>query len=243
MHRTALLSVPLAAAFSAVACYEHSPGHDRPGVVCAPPEEDDGEPGGSPSSDDPTDCPSGVDALYLSDDPLTCTAIDFECPDDHERFDSECGCGCVPVAPADVGTSSTCPDADQPDVFYLGTDDKVCDGIEFTCPTGQERFDSPCGCGCRSICPDPEDDQVHYLSDDPALCDLITFTCPTDCEPFDDRCGCGCIEPEAGAGCPDPDDPNVLYVSTSTAVCSRVELSCPDGEQAFDDACGCGCLR
>lgn len=239
MSRIVPLLLTLTAGLT-TACYEYSRGSSERRVAGQP---DDETPPGDAPPDDPTDCPTGVDAIYLSDDPMTCAAIDFTCPDGYGRFDSDCGCGCAPIAPPDTGTSSTCPDADEPDVFYLGTDDAICDRVDFTCPAGSERFDSPCGCGCWPTCPDPADPEVHYLSDDSAVCDLITFTCPTDCEAFDNRCGCGCIEPEAGAGCPDPDDPDVLYVSTSTAVCARVELTCGEGEQVFDDACGCGCLR
>jgi hypothetical protein len=218
MSRTTLLVLPFACL--AAACYEYSRGSSERQVVCQPDDgtpTDDGTPGDSGPPED--DCPTGVDATYLSDAPLSCAAITFECPEGYARFDSACGCGCAPVTPPSTGTSSTCPDADEPDVFYLGTGGKICDEVEFTCPAGSERFDSPCGCGCWPTCPDPKDARVHYLSDDPAICDLITFSCPSDCVAFDDRCGCGCIEPAAGAGCPDPDDPDVLYVSTSTTIC------------------------
>lgn len=220
--------------------------------ICTP--ADDADPPGTPGDpdtppsvpDDPScpapSCPSGLDAMYVSGDPMACAAIEFDCPEGEVRFDAPCGCGCRPEAPpgGDSGSTGLCPEPGENGAFYLGEGGKVCETIDFTCPDGQERFDGPCGCGCWNGCPDPEDPRVHYLSEDPEICELVEFTCPADCVAFDDGCGCGCIEPEAGAACPDPDDPTVLYVSTSTTVCSRVNLNCPG--DSFDDACGCGCL-
>lgn len=232
----------LATALMGTGCFEDwGNGHDPRRWVCEP---DDGtsDPADPPVVDPmcPTpSCPGGTEVSYISGDTLACAAIDFTCPEGELRFDAPCGCGCRPIdsLPPDAGP---CPDEGADGALYLSREGKVCDGIDFTCPDGQERFDGPCGCGCWDVCPAADDPLVHYLSDDVDLCGKIDFTCPDDCEPFDNRCGCGCIEPGAGAGCPNPDDPNVLYVSTSTTVCSRIMLNCPDA--AFNDECGCGCV-
>jgi hypothetical protein len=221
-----------------VACYEYRGSHSRT-VRCSPVDgPSDPGPGECPD----LDCPGGADVIYLSGDPLTCAAIDFTCPSGTMAFESACGCGCAPIGGGSgTDTSSTCPQGD--DVLLLSDEPKVCEGVEFTCPDGQERFDRPCGCGCYDLCPDPSDPNVHVLSDDPEICALIDFTCPDSCAPYDNRCGCGCIEPGASVGCPDPEDPDVLYVSTAADVCDRVTVTCGADETAFDDACGCGCLR
>ncbi|MGF1508816.1 MAG: hypothetical protein ACFB9M_04850 [Myxococcota bacterium] len=187
------------------------------------------------------DCPSGLSAIYLSADATACAAIDFDCSDGLTRFDSACGCGCQapePTTPAD----ESCPDAEDPDVLYLNTEPKVCDGIEFSCPDGQERFDSECGCGCRPTCPDSADPLVHYLSEEPMVCASISFTCPDECIPFDDRCGCGCVEPEIPSGCPNPDDPLVTYISGDPDICAEITVNCPEHCTPFNDDCGCGCI-
>jgi hypothetical protein len=188
------------------------------------------------------DCPSGLDAVYFSADRAACAAIDYTCDAGLVPFDSVCGCGCQAPGPTAPVGDGTCPDGADPDVLYLSQEAKVCDGIEFTCPVGQERFDSSCGCGCRPTCPDSADPTVHYLSDEPMVCASIDFTCPDDCVPFDDRCGCGCIEPAIPPSCPDPDDPDVTYISGDPAICAQLTVTCPDHCRPFDDACGCGCI-
>ncbi len=217
-------------------CYEFSSRYGgRP--VCTPADAES-------SNACLADCPRGTDIILFSADTLACAAIPFDCPVGFDSFVGSCGCGCAPAAMDGTDTSTTsCPDADAPEVTYLGDDQTVCEVIEFTCPEGQARFDSTCGCGCEAACPDPTSGEVHYLSDDPDTCDLITFSCPAGCAPFDDGCGCGCIEPPPGSGCPDPNDPGVLYVSTSTAVCDEISLACGISDIPFDDDCGCGCLR
>lgn len=229
--------------------------HDASGSP-APDPSDPSDPGG-PDVDPPPgpscpvpSCPSGLDAMYISGDPVACAAIDFSCPEGEQRFDAPCGCGCEPTPPPSMpgepgdpsggDEAGPCPDPGQSGAFYVNDACSNCKEIEFTCPEGQERFDGPCGTGCWDRCPEVDDPRVHYLSEDREICELIEFRCPADCVAFDDRCGCGCIEPEVTGACPDPDDPDVLYVSTSTTVCARVDLACPG--DAFDDACGCGCL-
>lgn len=234
------LCIGLLAGLALPACYALRD-NDRRRYACVPEDADDGE-GNSGGGQDEVpacaDCPLGPEVLYVSQDGLACAAIDFECSSEEVRFDSACGCGCRP--PSGSAEDGACPDEDAPDVLYLSGEQKVCEGIDFSCGEGEERFDSPCGCGCRAACPDPGDARVHYLSEDRGVCQRIDFTCPPDCLAFDDRCGCGCIEPQAGVAC--PDETEALYASTSTTVCARIDLSCRSGEMLFDDACGCGCI-
>ncbi len=187
-------------------------------------------------------CPIGADVLYLSADSIGCAAIDFVCPDGHDRFDAPCGCGCAPQEAAAVDPE-TCVEADDPTALYLSRESKVCADVAFTCPDGQVRFDSACGCGCWDACPSPEDPRVHYLSGDLDLCAQIDFSCPDTCTPFDDRCGCGCIEPAAPPACPEPSDPKVHYLSTDPDVCDGLSLSPSPDCTLFDDGCGCGCVE
>lgn len=44
----------------------------------------------------PPVCPDANDpnVLYVNTDPAVCASIDFNCPQNCLRFDSECGCGC-----------------------------------------------------------------------------------------------------------------------------------------------------
>lgn len=197
----------------------------------------------APAPDCPdVSCPSGTDATYLSGDARACAVIQFDCPEGSSPFHSPCGCGCE-VDAAPEPDPATCPD-ELEGAVYLSREAKVCEGVDFTCPDGQERFDSDCGCGCWDTCPARDDPRAHYLSEDPLLCDAISFECPDACMPFDNRCGCGCIEPEVPVGaCPDPDDPDVRYVSTDPSVCERITLSCPPDCEVFNDACGCGCIE
>lgn len=42
-----------------------------------------------------TPCPNGPGVSYVSHDPAQCADIDFDCFDQGEHFDNECGCGCI----------------------------------------------------------------------------------------------------------------------------------------------------
>ncbi|MEM6368410.1 MAG: hypothetical protein AAF851_08905 [Myxococcota bacterium] len=225
-----ILLIPL----FATACWDHY-GHDDDVVVV---ERRTARPA-SVQCPEP-DCPVGLDAIYLSTDPAVCNAIPYTCPEGMDAFDSLCGCGCVALDPSPAPVDTTCPE--ESEVLYLSQESKVCEGITFSCPEGEERFDSGCGCGCRPSCPDPTDPMVHYLSQNTETCDLIDFTCPPDCLSFDDRCGCGCIEPAPPPACPNPNDPMVHYISADPGICDQVSFECPDQFTRFDDACGCGCI-
>ena len=190
-----ILLLPL---LTTAACWDYHHGDDDE-VVWVNPRPPRVQP---PQCPEP-DCPVGLDAIYLSTDPAACNAIPYTCPEGMDAFDSMCGCGCVALDSSPLGGDDTCPSADE--ALYLSEETKVCDGITFTCPEGEERFDSRCGCGCRPSCPDPNDPMVHYLSQDVGTCDRIGFSCPPDCAAFDDRCGCGCVEPAPPPACPHPD--------------------------------------
>ena len=50
------------------------------------------------ASDTASACPDKDDngVVYVSDDPSTCTTINFYCQENQTAFSNECGCGCVP---------------------------------------------------------------------------------------------------------------------------------------------------
>lgn len=185
----------------------------------------------------------GVD--YISEDPLQCAAITFECPDGQASFSDDCGCGCL------LEEGLSCPDAADPAVDYISDDPLECAAILFDCPEGETPFTDVCGCGCIAdqapTCPDPADPSVHYVADsdeNPDVCLLIDFACDADQTPFDDACGCGCIDDDP-MECPDPDDPAVHYIGDShenPALCGVITFGCEEDQTLFTDECGCGCI-
>jgi hypothetical protein len=99
---------------------------------------------------DCADCPDPLDpgVLYVSDDPLECAALLFQCPDGQETFNDECGCGCIDPA------ASSCPDPADPAVHYIGdsrANPGICTVILFACEDGQAGFSDECGCGCIDL--------------------------------------------------------------------------------------------
>jgi hypothetical protein len=77
----------------------------------------------------------------------------FGCPDGLQPLNANCEdpagqglicCGRIDEPPP----PPICPEANDPNVFYVSTDPQICAAISYTCPSNHVVFDSECGCGC-----------------------------------------------------------------------------------------------
>ena len=155
---------------------------------------------------------------YISEDPDECALIDFDCAVPSERFDNDCGCGCV----ADAAIRCTedeyrCRDGECIDRQYLCDED-------FDCAAGEDEND------CGPQCPAP-DVICPAFCDDPDAGIEVPEGCPIP------RCECE-------LDCQDPDDPRIRYIREDPAQCRGLDLAaaCAEGDETFVDDCGCGCI-
>ncbi|MFU8803464.1 MAG: hypothetical protein ACNA8W_06625 [Bradymonadaceae bacterium] len=93
--------------------------------------------------------PADDDVVYYGENVQECAAIDFLCPEGQERFENECGCGCIV-------TGEACDIDGCPDGQYCHYEDGVCGdtGLAGVCKLAPQSLTEDCfedelaTCGC-----------------------------------------------------------------------------------------------
>lgn len=76
-------------------------------------------------------CPHGPGVNYISHDPDECATIQFICAEGQEKFDNECGCGCIETTMAALIAPVDFPDSDELPAFEEQEPSaEVCEGPE-----------------------------------------------------------------------------------------------------------------
>ena len=81
-------------------------------------------------------CPHGPGVSYISHNPDECALIQFICAEGQQKFDNECGCGCIQTTASSLDGSEKAPALDEPSrLFEADLPNRTCQGLET--PAGQ----------------------------------------------------------------------------------------------------------